>query len=349
MSSGCTELKAALAQGATVIDLRPVASEEAIDGIFSIVDGSLSAEYDRETGAVPTALLPEFTAPLIVHCKSGRRAAKAISYLSEKGYTNLLNGGGPADEETWAAFEGRVSTYDFGVGRQLLQLCDGQEGTGSSTLTYILSDAHSNEAMIIDPVLEQVDRDLAAVEALGLNLTLALNTHCHADHVTGSGELKKRIPGLRSAISAASGAKADLLVQPHEVILWSSGRKALEVLPTPGHTNGCVSFLSEELKAVFTGDTLLIGGCGRTDFQEGSSEHLYQSVHSQLFSLPAETLVLPAHDYKGRRRSTIGSEKASNPRLTQGLDAFIETMANLGLAYPKHIDRAVPANLVCGC
>uniref|UniRef100_A0A7S3TRI1 Metallo-beta-lactamase domain-containing protein n=1 Tax=Emiliania huxleyi TaxID=2903 RepID=A0A7S3TRI1_EMIHU len=185
---------------------------------------------------------------------------------------------------------------------EFLQLFDGDapDGGGSSTYTYILADGGA--AVIIDPVLEQVDRDLAALSASGLTLTLAVNTHCHADHITGTGELKRRLPGLRSAIARAAGAKADVLLEAGEEIGF--GQRRLRVLETPGHTDGCLSFYDPSLGAVFTGDALLIGGCGRTDFQGGSSERLYRSVHEQLFTLPDETTVYPAH---GSRRGTLFS------------------------------------------
>ena len=233
------------------------------------------------------------------------------------------------------------------MSKQLIQLFDGPEpdGGGSSTHTYILADA-SGEAVIIDPVLEQVDRDLAAVSEAGLKLTLALNTHCHADHITGSGELKRRVPGLRSAIAKAAGAQADILLEDGEEVRF--GGRSLRVLATPGHTNGCLSYFEPTLGAVFTGDALLIGGCGRTDFQGGSAETLYRSVHDKLFSLPPETIVYPAHDYKGETSSTIGAEKGANPRLTRPLPEFVKLMDELGLPYPKKIDASLPANLMCG-
>ena len=222
--------------------------------------------------------------------------------------------------------------------------------------------------MLIDPVLEQVDRDLGVLANLGLTLDLCINTHCHADHITGSGEIKRRLPAVRSVISKASGAAADVHISDGEQVRFGDG-KALRVLATPGHTEGCVCLVAEAVElgaategaedgggegggrvgaAVFTGDALLIGGCGRTDFQGGDAGTLYESVHSQLFALPGETVVFPAHDYKGRTSSTVADERATNPRLTKPKQEFIDLMAGLGLPYPKKIDVAVPANLVCG-
>jgi len=219
---------------------------------------------------------------------------------------------------------------------------------GSSTYTYILADQQSKEAIIIDPVVEHTERDLERVADLGCTLTLALNTHVHADHVTGSGRLKQAVGGLRSCISKAAGASADILLDAEQTVSWAGGRRTLKVLATPGHTNGCISFYDAEAGLVFTGDAMLIGGCGRTDFQQGDARVLYESNHTQLFALPPSTLVLPAHDYKGRSFSTIGSERATNPRLTKSKDEFVSIMVNLGLPYPKKMDIAVPANMVCG-
>ena len=355
-----------LAAGSLLLDVRaPVSSA---DGVFRRIDGALSILCERSTGSLPLDGLPtDLATPIIVTCNTGNRAAKAISVLTSAGYINLLNGGGPAAPEphgaaAWRALCEAKLEHSYALGGKgrggsdegwvLAQLFDGdasEGGGGSSTLTYLLADLASREAILIDPVLEQIDRDLAEVEKLGCKLVLALNTHCHADHITGTGGLKKRVgPGLQSAISLASGAKADILLSPEQVIEWANGTRSLTVLPTPGHTNGCVSFYDADMEAVFTGDALLIGSCGRTDFQEGSAETLYSSVHSKLFTLPPKTLVYPAHDYKGRRCSTIGEEMRANPKLSKSKIEFVEIMANLGLPYPKKIDASLPANLVCG-
>ncbi|KAL6529535.1 Polypeptide N-acetylgalactosaminyltransferase 3 [Orobanche gracilis] len=193
----------------------------------------------------------------------------------------------------------------------------------SSTYTYLLADAsHPDKpALLVDPVDKTVDRDLFLVKELGLKLICAINTHVHADHVTGTGLLKSKSPGVLSIISKASNAKADLLVEPGDKI--SFGDLFLEVRATPGHTQGCVTYVTgdgpnqPEPRMAFTGDALLIRGCGRTDFQGGSSEQLYKSVHSQIFTLPKDTFVYPAHDYKGFSVSTVGEEMLYNPRLTK--------------------------------
>eukprot|EP01032_Pedospumella_encystans_P012691 gene12690-14664_t len=216
----------------------------------------------------------------------------------------------------------------------------------SSTYTYLLADAITKEAVLIDPVLETVARDSQLVNDLGLTLKYVLNTHVHADHITGSSALKALHSGLQSVISVASTGRADISVIPGQVVPF--GTRTLTVLATPGHTEGCVSYLLDDMSCVFTGDALLVRGCGRTDFQGGSASKLYHSVHSQLFSLPDSTLVYPAHDYKGYCNSSILEERTLNPRLTKTLPEFVSIMDNLGLPYPAKFDKSVPANLVCG-
>ncbi|XP_015588027.1 persulfide dioxygenase ETHE1, mitochondrial isoform X2 [Cephus cinctus] len=216
----------------------------------------------------------------------------------------------------------------------------------SSTYTYLLADVKQQEAILIDPVIDWVERDSKIIQELGLRLKYALNTHMHADHITGTGRLKLLLPGCQSMISRTSGAQADVLLEPDDRINF--GRHLLEVLPTPGHTEGCVTYVCREQGVAFTGDALLIRGCGRTDFQGGSPETLYNSVHSQIFTLPENYRLYPAHDYSGRTVTTVAEEKLLNPRLTRSLDDFVNIMKNLNLAYPKMIDKAVPANKVCG-
>lgn len=219
---------------------------------------------------------------------------------------------------------------------------------GSSTFTYLLWDVETKDAVLIDPVDTQVERDLKVVAEENLNLIYGINTHAHADHITGTGILKTKVNGLKSVISEASKAQADIKCNPGDTIRF--GGRYLEARATPGHTLGCVSYVTDDGKMVFTGDALLIQGCGRTDFQGGSASDLYDSVHSQLFTLSDNCIVYPAHDYKGRFKSTIGDEKNSNPRLGGGKnkEEFIEIMNNLNLSYPKKIDVAVPANMRCG-
>nr|CAD7459655.1 unnamed protein product [Timema tahoe] len=216
----------------------------------------------------------------------------------------------------------------------------------SCTYTYLLADLDQREAVLIDPVIELAERDAQTIRELDLTLKYGMNTHMHADHVTGTGLLKKLLPGCKSLIARASGARADVYVSDGDCVEF--GKHKLDVLATPGHTSGCVTYVCHEQGIAFTGDTLLIRGCGRTDFQEGSSKVLYDSVHKKIFTLPNNFLIFPAHDYKGQTSTTVGEEKVYNPRLTKPLEEFVKIMENLNLPYPKMIDKAVPANKVCG-
>jgi len=217
----------------------------------------------------------------------------------------------------------------------------------SSTYTYILGCPKTQEAIIIDPVVEMVDRDIKLLTEIGLKLKFTANTHCHADHVTGTGEMKRKMGGnLKSVISGSSGAKADVHVAHGDKVRF--GEKELEVRATPGHTDGCIVYVLHSDRMAFTGDTLMIRACGRTDFQQGCPARLYESVHEQIFTLPADFLLYPAHDYKGQTVTTVDEEKRLNPRLTKTKEEFVKIMNNLNLSYPKQIDKSVPANLVCG-
>lgn len=216
----------------------------------------------------------------------------------------------------------------------------------SCTYTYLLADTETKEAILIDPVLETLNRDVKLVKELGLDLKVAVNTHCHADHITSTGLMKKQLVGLKSAISKHSGASADLYLQEGDKITF--GRHCLTVRDTPGHTDGCMTLVSGDQSMAFTGDALLIRGCGRTDFQQGCSKKLYESIHKKIFTLPDNCLVYPAHDYLGQTASTVGEERKYNPRLTKNLEEFVKIMNNLNLPKPDKIDIAVPANLVCG-
>eukprot|EP00929_Paragymnodinium_shiwhaense_P015634 TRINITY_DN123732_c0_g1_i1.p1 TRINITY_DN123732_c0_g1~~TRINITY_DN123732_c0_g1_i1.p1 ORF type:complete len:775 (-),score=191.53 TRINITY_DN123732_c0_g1_i1:70-2394(-) len=316
------------------------------------------------------ALVMEMPRPLMVQCNSGSKASLALLLA-------LASEGGRSEESTkqlaqdldlkaftrcptevcaemcswvlrdlqephlaWSRLSGET-------GRQMVvfeQLFD----ETSSTFTYLLGCPVQKEAVLIDPVLEKVDRDLAAIDKHGLTLKYVLNTHCHADHITGGSAIRALRPAVRTMISEASGAKADQFIGDKDIITF--GSYSLQVIATPGHTDGCVSYFLRDgdKQFVFTGDALLIRGCGRTDFQQGDSRVLYKSVHSKLFTLPARTKVYPGHDYKGRNVSTIEEEKRFNPRLSKSEDEFVEIMKNLNLPRPKLIDVAVPANLQCG-
>lgn len=216
----------------------------------------------------------------------------------------------------------------------------------SSTFTYILGCNKTRKAIIIDPVDTTVERDAKLINELKLQPIYAINTHCHADHITGTHLLKNKFNGLKSVISKAAGARADILVDHDEKI--SFGDHELICKSTPGHTNGCMSFINHHNRMVFTGDTLMIRKCGRTDFQEGSPANLYDNVYQHLFTLEEDYLVYPGHDYAGFCQSSIGEEKEFNLRLTKSKEEFVKIMENLNLSYPKKIDASLPMNLVDG-
>lgn len=218
----------------------------------------------------------------------------------------------------------------------------------SSTYSYLLGDRVMGEAILIDPVFEQAARDAALIRELGLRLIATLDTHTHADHVTGAWLLKKRL-GAKIAISAASGAAGpDIRLADHDRVRF--GGRHVTALGTPGHTDGCMTFVLDNEKMAFTGDALLIRGCGRTDFQHGSAHRLYQSVKTRIFALPDDCLLWPGHDYRGLTVTSVAEEKAHNPRLGGNISEadFAGYMENLGLPHPRQIDVAVPANMVCG-
>jgi glyoxylase-like metal-dependent hydrolase (beta-lactamase superfamily II) len=214
--------------------------------------------------------------------------------------------------------------------------------TESSTYTYLLVDDAGRSAVIIDPVDRHQDRDLAHLKRLGLDLAYVLETHAHADHVTAAGRLRE-VTGATAGVPAGCGiAAAEMQLNDGDIIRFGDGEE-ITVLHTPGHTAGSVSYLWRG--NVFTGDTLLIDGCGRTDFQSGSSAAMYDSVMGKLFTLPDHTRVWPGHDYKGQTVSTIGWEKRHNARLAnRSKEEFEQLMAGLDLPKPKMIDVAVPAN-----
>jgi sulfur dioxygenase len=218
----------------------------------------------------------------------------------------------------------------------------------SSTYTYLLADERAREAVLIDCVFEQHARDAALVRELELRLLFTLDTHCHADHVTGAWLMKVAL-GSKVGLSPVYGAEnVDLPLAHGDVVRF--GAHALEVRATPGHTGGCLSFVTVDHKMVFTGDALLVRGAGRTDFQQGDPHRLFRSIHEQLFSLPDDCLVYPGHDYDGRTSSSIGEERRFNSRLGGGAreEDFVGYMRNLGLPHPKQIAVAVPANMRSG-
>jgi len=218
----------------------------------------------------------------------------------------------------------------------------------SGTYTYLLADPEAGEAVLIDPVYEQARRDGALIGELGLTLLYTLETHIHADHVTG-GWLLSNNTGAKIAVSSDGGAEGlDRPLANGDKI--SFGARYLTVRATPGHTAGCVTYVLDTEEMAFTGDCLLIRGCGRTDFQGGDAGQMYRSIHTQIFTLPDQCLLYPGHDYRGLTVTSVAEEKAFNPRLGGQLSQsdFVGYMDNLGLAHPKKMDIAVPANLQCG-
>src|SRR6185503_775910 len=218
----------------------------------------------------------------------------------------------------------------------------------SSTYSYLLGDAASREAVLIDPVFDLVRRDAALLRELDLTLVATLDTHVHADHVTGAWLLKERC-GSQVMVARASGAEgADRYLQDGDRVAF--GGRYLEVRATPGHTNGCVTYVLDDESMAFTGDCLLVRGSGRTDFQQGDPRSMYQSVHTQIFTLPQDCLLYPAHDYRGLTVTSVREERRFNPRLGGeiGEEDFIGYMSNLHLPHPRQIAVAVPANLACG-
>ncbi len=216
----------------------------------------------------------------------------------------------------------------------------------TSTFTYLVACEKTKQAVLIDTVESEVPKHITELQSQDLKLVYTLETHVHADHVTGADTLRQKL-GSKSVVHRDAGAMCgDLLVTDGVHIIV--GTIDLEVRYTPGHTNGCISFFAGD--RIFTGDSLLIGGCGRTDFQNGDSGQLYDSIHKQIFSLPDEVIVYPGHDYNGNTQSTVGEERKNNKRLGGGRsrEDFIKIMAELKLAYPKYIDVALPANQACG-
>lgn len=217
---------------------------------------------------------------------------------------------------------------------------------GTSSFTYLVACERTREAVLIDPLRTQLSRDAALIQFSGLTLRWILDTHVHADHVTGAGELRRQFPAARSAVGEACGAQGyDLGL--HDGDRLAFGDETLAVIATPGHTPGHMAFLWRD--RVFSGDALLIDGCGRTDFQQGDAGQLYDSITQRLFTLPDNTLVYPGHDYRGQSFSSIAREKYHNARLSgRSREDFIALMAGLNLPLPHLMDVAVPLNLRAG-
>lgn len=216
----------------------------------------------------------------------------------------------------------------------------------SSTYTYLIADPKLKEAILVDPVLEQVERDCRLLKELDLTLCYCLETHIHADHITGTGKLRE-LTGCQGIVpEQAQASCADRQIQDLEIL--ELGEIVIQAIATPGHTDSHMAYRLNN-NAVLTGDALFIRGCGRTDFQSGDAGILYDSVTQRLFTLPAPTLVYPAHDYRGCTVSTIGEERRWNPRFAgRDRDGFTDFMNHLDLPDPKKMMEAVPANEQCG-
>ncbi len=216
----------------------------------------------------------------------------------------------------------------------------------TSTYTYLIADPETKEAILVDPVIEQVDRDLQLLQELGLTLRYCMETHIHADHITGTGKLREKT-GCSGVAPKESGVVcADINCSDGD--LFTIGGITVEAIATPGHTHCDLTYLVND-SHLLTGDSLFIRGCGRTDFQSGSAEALYESITEKLFTFPDHVWVYPGHDYRGHTVSTVGEEKQYNPRLAgQSKAEFVELMGSLNLPNPKKIMEAVPANQHCG-
>lgn len=331
----------------TLLDIR--APAEIAESSFEEFKGDHKLVYSVATLDDTSSLTDELLSsnginkaePIVVFCRSGRRAGVAVTALEALGCTNVYNGGGLTDMIAAAVSSPAASSESKLIFRQLFE-------SESSTYTYLLACGDTREAILIDPVDLKVERDIKLIQELDLKLVAMLNTHCHADHITGTG-LMKQTPGgaeAKSYISRLSGAEADVKFDHNDVIRF--GRRSVIAKATPGHTAGCTCFVLDDSSMVFTGDAVLIRGCGRTDFQGGDAGELWEGIHREIFTLNDDCILYPGHDYKGFTSSTVGEEKKLNPRLTKSKEDFIDLMANLGLSYPKKIDVALPANLKDG-
>lgn len=215
----------------------------------------------------------------------------------------------------------------------------------SSTYTYMIGCERTRQAFVIDPVISEVDEYLTFLNDAGYQLIYTMETHVHTDHISAAVQLRK-YTGCRKVVHKEGGAKSvDLMIL--DGTRFVLGDIEIEARHTPGHTNACMSYVVDNM--IFTGDTLHINGCGRTDYQSGDAARLYDSVHNKIYTLPDETLIYPGHDYSGKKVSTVGEQKKLNKRLSKDINkkTFIELMENLDLPLPKKINEALPANLAC--
>ncbi len=336
----CDDIRQTIETNVTLLDVR--SPDE-----FS--RGGLPQAINMPLDILPDVALEQLDvdAPIWVYCHLGGRAASAEKLLTDLGFTNVSNIGGFEYYQQCHTFTKspsvkNLSSLDRSTTMKLEQLFDSATGTYS----YLVWDEKTGQAALIDSVLEQFERDTKLIKQLNLNLKYTLETHVHADHITASGLLRKEF-GSAVMVHESSGLTcADKLLTDDDTL--SLGDEKIYVMYTPGHTDTCVSFHIDG--AVFTGDALLIDGCGRTDFQSGDAKTLYHSITEKLFALDDETLVYPGHDYLGLTSSTIAREKAFNSRLGNNRPEadFVALMDDLDLALPKRIHIAVPGNMQCG-
>ncbi len=336
----CSNLSQAIKANATLVDVRT------IDEFNS---GSLATAKNIPLDTLSDVALDQLDKheTILVYCFFGGRADDAVKILENMGFTDVQSIGGVEYYQQCHSFtetfeDNLPTTNHRSNNMKLEQLFDAATGTYS----YLLWEEKTKEAALIDSVLEQVDRDTKLIKQLGLKLKFTLETHIHADHITGSGLLRKEF-GSEAMVHENSESKcADRLLSDNDAL--TLGEEKIYVMYTPGHTDTCVSFHIEG--AVFTGDALLIDGCGRTDFQAGDARKLYHSITEKLFVLGDETIVYPGHDYLGLTSSTIAREKAFNSRLGNNRSEtdFVAIMDGLDLELPKHIHIAVPGNMQCG-